>query len=50
MHIHRVFEKLREEMLLINLKKCVKELSNMVFVVSIKGLKKDPDKVKAILE
>ena len=52
MHIHRVFEKLREEKLLINLKKCsfVKELVYLGFVVSAEGLKMDPEKVKAILE
>jgi hypothetical protein len=52
MHILRVFEKLREEKLLINLKKCsfVKELVYLGFFVSAKGLKMDPEKVKAILE
>ena len=51
-HIHKVFDKLREEKLLINLKKCsfVKELVYLGFVVSIEGLKMDSKKVKAILE
>ena len=52
MHICKVFEMLREENLLINLKKCsfVKELVYLGFVISAKGLKMDPEKVKAILE
>ena len=53
MHIRKVFEKLREEKLLINLKKCIfvkKELVYLGFVVSAEGLKMDPEKVKAILE
>ena len=52
MYIRKVFEKLREEKLLINLKKCsfVKELVYLGFVVSVEGLKMDPKKVKAILE
>ena len=47
-----VFDKSRGEKLLINLKKCsfVKELVYLGFLVSIEGLKMDPDKVKAILE
>ena len=51
-HIHKVFDKLREQKLLINLKKCsfVKDLVYLGFVVSIEGLKIDPEKVKAILE
>ena len=50
-HIYKVFDKLREENLLINLKKCnfVKELVYLGFVVLAKGLKMDPEKVKAIL-
>ena len=42
MHIHKVFDKLREEKLLINLKKSSfvkKELVYLGFVVSIEGLK-----------
>ena len=53
MHIWKVFEKLKEENLLINLKKCSfvkKELVYLGFVVSSEGLKMDPKKVKAILE
>ena len=53
MHICKVFKKLREEKLLINLKKCSfvkKELVYLGFVVLAKGLKMDPQKVKAILE
>ena len=53
MHIRKVIDKLREEKLLINLKKCSfvkKELVNLGFVVSVEGLKMDPEKLKAILE
>src|SRR5271156_4912116 len=52
MHILMVFEKLREEKLLINLKKCsfVKELVYLGFVVLAEGLKMEPEKVQAILE
>ena len=53
MHIGRVSKKLREEKLLINLKKrsfAKKELVYLGFVVSPEGLKMDPEKVKAILE
>ena len=53
LHIHSVFERLREENLLINLKKCSfvkKELVYLGFFVSSEGLKMDPKKVKAILE
>ena len=53
MHIRSVFERLREEKLLINLKKCSfpkRELVYLGFVVSPKGLKMDPEKVKATLE
>ena len=53
MHIRMVFEKLREEKLLINLKKCSfvkKELVYLGFIVSAEGLKMDPEKVQAILE
>ena len=51
--IFSVLEKLREEKLLINLKKCrfVKnELVYLGFVVSAESLKMDPKKVKVILE
>ena len=53
MHICMVLEKLREEIFLINMKKCSfvkKELVYLGFVVSTKGVKMDPEKVKAILE
>jgi len=52
-HIRNVLDKLREEKLLINLKKCSfvkKELVYLGFVISGEGLKMDPEKVKAILE
>ena len=51
-HICKVFDKLREEKLLINQKKCnfVKELVYLGFLVLEEGLKMDPEKVKAILE
>ena len=48
-HIHKVSDKLREEKFLINLKKCnflMKELVYLRFVVSIEGLKINPQKVK----
>jgi hypothetical protein len=53
MHIHKVFNKLWEENLLINLKKCSllkKELVYLGFIVSEECQKIDPKKVKAILE
>ena len=53
MHIRKVLEKLRGEKLLINMEKCrfvKKELLYLGFVVSIEGLKMDPEKVNAILE
>ncbi len=53
LHIRSVLERLREEKLLINLKKCTfdkKELVYLGFIISPKGLKMDPKKVKAILE
>ena len=51
-HFCKVFDKLREEKFLINLKKCsfVKELVYLGFVISIEGLKMDPKKVKVIIE
>ena len=51
--ICKVFDKLREEKMPINLKKCsfVKDdLVSLGFIVSIKGIKMDPKKVKTILE
>jgi hypothetical protein len=53
MHIRRVFEKVRGENLLINLKKCSflkRESVCLGFVVSTKGLNMDPEKVKTIIE
>ena len=53
LHIRSVLERLREEKLLINLKKCSfakKELVDLGFVVSPEGLKMDLEKVKAIME
>ena len=53
MHIRKVLEKLREEKLLINLKKCSfvkKELVYLGFVISAKGMKMDLEKVKVIFE
>ena len=53
MHICKVLENLRGEKLLINLKKCSfvkKELVYLEIVVLVKGLKMDPEKVKAVLE
>ena len=51
-HICKVFDNLREEKLLIKLKKCsfVKNLVYLGFVVLAEGLKMDPEKVKVILE
>ena len=51
-NIHKVFDNLREEFFLINLKKCnfVKEFVYLGFVVLEEGLKIDPEKVKTILE
>ena len=53
LHIHSVIKRLREEKLLINLKKCSfvkRELVYLGFVVSAEGLKMDLEKVKVILE
>jgi hypothetical protein len=52
-HMKRVLKRLKEEALLINLKKCTflqKELVYLGFVVSKEGLNMDYDKVKAILD
>jgi hypothetical protein len=52
-HIRRVFERLREEKLLINLKKCSfvkRDLVYLGFFVSIDVLKMDPEKVKDIIQ
>ena len=53
LHIHRVLERLKEEKMLINLKKrsfVKRELVYLGFVVSPEGLKMDLEKVRAILE
>ena len=53
LHICSVLKRLREEKLLINLKKCSfvkRELVYLGFFVSTEGLKMDPEKVKVILE
>ena len=53
LHIRRVLERLKEEKMLINLKKCSfvkRELVYLGFFVSSEGLKMDLKKVKAILE
>ena len=53
LHIHKVLERLKEEKLLINLKKCSFVKRGVVylgFVVSLEGLKMDPEKVRVILE
>ena len=52
-HIRQVLQRLKEEKLLINLKKCSfiqEEIVYLGFVISADGLKMDPGKVKAILE
>ena len=52
-HFCKVFDKFREERLLLNLKKCSFVKSKLVylgFVVLVEGLKIDLEKVKDILE
>ena len=52
-HLNHVLKKLHQEKLLINLKKCSfmkEELVYFSFVVSVKGLNMDLEKVKAIVE
>jgi hypothetical protein len=52
-HVSKVLQWLKEEKLLINLKKCSffkEELVYLGFVVPHEGLKMDPKKVRAILE
>ena len=52
-HIRQVLQRLKEEKLLINLKKCSfmqEEIVYLRFVISANGLKMDLEKVKAILE
>ena len=52
-HLKYVLQKLHQEKLLVNMKKCTfmkKELVYLGFVVSDEGLKMDPEKVKEITE
>ena len=52
-HVRKVLQWLKEEKLLINLKKCTflqNELVYLGFVISKEGLKMDLEKVKAILD
>ena len=52
-HLKYVLQKLHQDKLLVNMKKCTfmkKELVYLGFVVSDEGLKMDPKKVKAITE
>ena len=52
-HIRQVLQRLKEGKLLINMKKCSfmqEEIVYLRFVISVDGLKMDPQKVKAILE
>lgn len=53
LHLRMVLQRLKEERLLVNLKKCnfmQKELVYLGFVISKEGLKMDPEKVQAIVE
>jgi hypothetical protein len=52
-HVRKVLQRLREDKLLINLKKCTflkEELVYLGFLVSNEGLRMGPKKVKAILD
>ena len=52
-HVKKVLQRLKEEKLLINLKKCSflkEELVYLGFVVSHEGMKMDLEKVRSILE
>ncbi|WP_044908690.1 reverse transcriptase family protein, partial [[Clostridium] innocuum] len=52
LHVRQVLQRLKEEKLLINLKKCSfmkEEIVYLGFVISADGLKMDPEKVEAIL-
>jgi len=52
-HLNYVLQKLLQEKLLFNLKKCSfmrEELVYLGFVISVEGLRKDPEKIKAIME
>ena len=51
-HVRKVLQRLKEEKLLINLKKysfMQEEIVYLGFVISANGLKMDPDKVKEII-
>ena len=52
-HIRQVLQRLKEEKLLINLKKCSfvqEEIIYLGFVILVDGLMMDPEKVRTILE
>jgi hypothetical protein len=52
-HLNYVLQRLQQEKLLLNLKKCSfmkEELVYLGFVISAEGLKMDPEKIKAIME
>ena len=52
-HVRQVLQRLKEEKLLINLKKysfMQEEMVYLGFIISVDGLRMDPEKVKAILE
>ena len=52
-HLNYVLQRLQQEKLLLNLKKCLflkEELVYLGFVISAEGLKMDPKKIKAIVE
>lgn len=52
-HLNYVLQRLQQEKLLLNLKKCSfmkEELVYLGFVISVEGLKMDPEKIKAIME
>ena len=52
-HLNYVLQKLQQEKLLLNMKKCLfmkEELVYLGFVISAEGLKMDPEKIKAIVE
>ena len=52
-HLNYVLRKLHQEKLLVNLKKfsfMKRELVYLGFVISVEGLKMDPEKIKAIIE
>ena len=52
-HLSYLLQKPQQEKLLLNLKKCSfmkEELAYLGFVISVDGLKMDPEKIKAIIE